>query len=208
MTDVKDLRVADEGGVVWGAYYEHARLGSQPLPPGLERLLASRRLFTAVRWQDYTPDDQPDREDTLDLGRAEASSSQRADDHSKHAIMIDIDHHAEIRGDRVFVLIPGDWYTGRRYVEIPIPLGSEAWLIPSTQPRHYHLYIDVDWPWARIERLLDRLARDGAVEPGYRQVSIKRGFTALRLPWISKELATAALNTHDFEALLAAPGPF
>jgi hypothetical protein len=193
MTDLAKLSHLGRPEVGWASYYEHVRLGEQPLPAGLLALLESRRLFTNVRWQEYVAEDQPDREDVEHLGQAEAASSQRRDDLDSHAIMFDIDHHAEIRGDQVYVEIPGDWYTGRRWVQIPIPLGSEAWLIPSTQPRHYHLYIDVDWPWDRIERLLDRLARDGAVEPGYRQVSIKRGFTALRLPWVAKEDAAAAL---------------
>lgn len=149
------------------------------LPEGLRDLLESRRLFAEVRWQDYTPDDQADRVDVGELEDAEASSSQRRDDHRYHAILFDIDVPASIQENgQLFVAGDFRWW---------IPLSARgAWLIPSSTEGHSHLYVAVDWPWHRIEWNLRRFRDAGVVEEGYHQVSAKRGFTALRLPWIRK----------------------
>ena len=203
-------KVAADGGAVWSGWYEHVRLGEQPLPAGLLALLESRRLFTNVRWQDYTPDDVPDRDDTDHLGRAEASGSSNKTWPWLHAIMVDIDHKARI------VEVPfGKYLEVRREVEggrvewrnLVLP-NAPAWLIPSTQPDHHHLYVAVDWEWKWIEHLLREWVFAGVVEEGYAQVSIKRGFTALRLPWVAKDDAAAALNAHDAEAGLLPAGAF
>jgi hypothetical protein len=148
--------------------------------PGLEDLLRSRRLFANVRWQEYVPDDQADRTDVDDLGTAEAASSQLAVDVDKHAILFDIDVPATLEHG-VFVANGGDFS-----FTVPGP----AWLIPSSTEGHSHLYVHVNWPWERVLEELVDFTRAGVVEEGYLQVSRKRGFTALRLPWIRKEVTS------------------
>jgi hypothetical protein len=149
------------------------------LPDGLRDLLESRRLFAEVRWQDYTPDGEADRVDVNDLEDGEAASSQRESDHRYHAILFDIDVPAELVEDgQLFKAGDFEWW---------VPLSARgAWLIPSSTEGHSHLYVAVDWPWHRVLWNLRRFTEAGVVEDGYYQVSRKRGFTALRLPWIRK----------------------
>lgn len=146
------------------------------LPAGLADLLRSRRLFTNVRWQDYVEDGEVDRVDIYDLEDAEAASSQLAIDTNQHAIMFDIDVPATL-DDGLFRAGDFTWSTK------PAP----AWLIPSSTEGHSHLYVHCNLPWSMVLRILKQFAHAGVVEQGYLQVSEKRGFTALRLPWIHKE---------------------
>lgn len=172
-------------------FYEHPRLGEQEVPEGLMALLASRRLFRNVRWQEYVPDDQADREPADDLGTAEAASSMRAGAFDRHAILFDIDMPATLVGGIFTAVKPDGSYFGWH------TQGAPAWLVPSTQENHWHLYVDCDLPQDTMFRILGQFERAGVVEPGYAQVSRKRGFTALRLPWVSKEDAATALEPVD-----------
>lgn len=61
-------------------------------------------------------------------------------------------------------------------------------LIASTHAGHYHLYIDKAMTWEQYKKLLDVLNDCGIIQPGYRNASHARGFSAVRLPWIKKEL--------------------
>lgn len=63
-----------------------------------------------------------------------------------------------------------------------------AMLVPSTTPDHYHLYIDAPMSWENYVKLLDVMAEVGILQPGYVAASKARGFTAVRLPWIKKEV--------------------
>jgi hypothetical protein len=160
---------------------EHAFI----VDPGLEDLLRSRRLFANVRWQDYTPDGQADREDVDELSIAEAASSQLALDTEKHAIMFDID---------VPATLDGQWFKAQVGDDVFVwsTQGMPAWLIPSSTEGHSHLYVQCNLPWEVVSRILRQFTEAGVVERGYRQVSEKRGFTALRLPWIRKEVVADA----------------
>lgn len=60
-------------------------------------------------------------------------------------------------------------------------------LIPSTTEGHFHLMIDKEMDWEDYQRLLWVLADIGIVEEGYASASDERGYTAVRLPWISKD---------------------
>lgn len=76
---------------------------------------------------------------------------------------------------------------GRTHV-VAIDLDIPAYLIPSTTPGHGHLYIDVPGGIRHEDymELLDVLAKCKIIEPGYADVSKKRGHTDLRLPWVKK----------------------
>lgn len=79
---------------------------------------------------------------------------------------------------------------------ILLDIDYPAYLIESSTRGHYHLYLDVPGGVKHEDymELLGLLGRIGAVEKGYAEVSIKRGHSDLRLPWVRKEdqkLATA-----------------
>jgi len=86
----------------------------------------------------------------------------------------------------------------RRHV-IALDIDYPAHLIESSTPGHYHLYLEVP---NGIEHddymfLLSLLGRWGVVEKGYAEVSIKRGHSDLRLPWVTK--ADQKLAATNFE---------
>lgn len=76
--------------------------------------------------------------------------------------------------------------TSRHHVLLDID--RDAWLLRSSTEGHYHLYIDMGEgiPWLKYKNLLRALADCGVIEQGYADVSIARGHTDLRLPWVKK----------------------
>jgi len=89
----------------------------------------------------------------------------------------------------------------RRHV-IALDIDYPAHLIESSTPGHYHLYLDVP---GGIEHddymfLLSLLGRFGVVEKGYAEVSIKRGHSDLRLPWVTKADQKLAATNFQPEA--------
>jgi len=78
--------------------------------------------------------------------------------------------------------------TGTRDLHtLMIDLDVPAKVVPSTTEGHSHLYIDVPMEFRHVVEILTALSEAGVVEPGYRGVSIDRGETFLRLPWVRKE---------------------
>jgi hypothetical protein len=71
---------------------------------------------------------------------------------------------------------------------IMLDLDVPARLIPSSTEGHSHLYIDVKVCWPRYRKLLDALAEAGVLQEAYVEHSKRKGFTALRLPWVKKEI--------------------
>lgn len=76
---------------------------------------------------------------------------------------------------------------------VVLDIDHPAWLVKSTTPGHYHLYIDVTQPngtaginWADYSYLLHALGRAGVIEDGYVNASLQRGHTDVRLPWVKK----------------------
>lgn len=67
-----------------------------------------------------------------------------------------------------------------------LDLDVPAFLVPSSTPGNSHLYIGKKVTWEQYKDLLGVLADAGIVEPGYVEVSLKRGHCDLRLPWIKK----------------------
>lgn len=134
-------------------------IAREDLPLGLRHLLDRLRAFR-VKW-DPTGDDYVlgrDREEFADLDRADVTSSaiKRPWGDQRHVIALDIDY--------------------------------PVYVVPSSTPGHHHLYIDVP---NGIEHngymaLVSLLGHLGVIEQGYAQVSIQRGHTDLRLPWVRK----------------------
>jgi hypothetical protein len=77
--------------------------------------------------------------------------------------------------------------SGKRHI-VALDIDYPAYVVPSSTPGHYHLYLDVpggieQWRW---ESFIKGCTVAGIVEHGYGHVSLSRGHTNLRLPWVSK----------------------
>jgi len=59
-------------------------------------------------------------------------------------------------------------------------------VLPSTTPGHFHLFIDKEVEWSVYCRLIQVLVDAGIVEEGYYSAALRRGYTAVRLPWVRK----------------------
>ena len=88
------------------------------------------------------------------------------------------------------VVGPNDWsalaHQPETYHRPILDLDFDAALVPSTSADHHHLYLDKVLKWSDYVKLLDVLAEVGIIEPGYRDASIAREFTSVRLPWVTK----------------------
>lgn len=91
-------------------------------------------------------------------------------------------------GDDDFLDFSSDLLDEPRHI-VALDLDIPAHLVPSHTEGHSHLYIDVPGGVAHSDymELLELLGRIGVIEPGYAEVSRKRGHTDLRLPWVAKE---------------------
>ncbi len=69
-----------------------------------------------------------------------------------------------------------------------IDIDHPAYLVRSSTPGHFHLYVEVPGgiDKRRYFNLLNALVDCGVIEHGYYKASMKRGYTTLRLPWIKK----------------------
>ena len=68
-----------------------------------------------------------------------------------------------------------------------LDIDYEAHLVPSTTPGHYHLYLNRYVTWRKYKRLLRALKNAGLIEEPFYRLSIQRGHTSARLPWVKKE---------------------
>lgn len=115
--------------------------------------------FTFVPAENVVYEPGIDRE-VADMDEANIVSSERktfAGGPTRHAVLLDIDY--------------------------------PAYVVESSTPGHHHVYLDVPNGVAHDDymELVALLGRIGVVEPGYAEVSVKRGHTDLRLPWVRKE---------------------
>lgn len=59
-------------------------------------------------------------------------------------------------------------------------------VVRSSTEGHHHLYIDKPMTWRQYKKLLRALARAGIVEKNYVKMSIRQGYSAVRVPWLRK----------------------
>lgn len=85
---------------------------------------------------------------------------------------------------------PNDWsalaHQPETFHRPVLDLDFDAHLFPSSSADHHHLYLDKVLTWTQYVKLLDVLAEVGIIEQGYRDASVAREFTSVRLPWIAK----------------------
>lgn len=91
-------------------------------------------------------------------------------------------------------------YPGRQHV-VALDIDHQAWLVPSSNPGHNHLYVALMCEWNLYVEFLEAAAKIGLVESGYVAASKKRGATYLRLPWVKKGAEEFASIT-DVESFL------
>lgn len=70
-----------------------------------------------------------------------------------------------------------------------LDIDHEAYLVKSSTPGHYHLYVDIPGgiahdKWADA---MSALANAGVIESGYAAASIDQGHATLRVPWDKKK---------------------
>lgn len=82
-----------------------------------------------------------------------------------------------------------DPMTGRRTGKhtFMVDIDHRVRAVPSTNPDHSHLYVDVPLDWDDMVKVLRVMAEVGIVEPGYVKACESRKAAHLRLPWIRKE---------------------
>lgn len=59
-------------------------------------------------------------------------------------------------------------------------------LVPSSTPGHFHLYVDRITGHEAYRKVLEAMVEAGWVQRGVLSGFDYRGFTAVRLPWVSK----------------------
>lgn len=138
------------------------RIALGDLPIALRHLLSHLTAFRVKVWQGDSDEGMGvdlDREVEADLSLAQVVSSRRTYPASPN----------------------------RPFHAVVLDIDHRAWLVPSTNSEHGgHLYIDVACNEAAYFDLLRALAKCGVIEQGYADVSIQRGHTDVRLPWVKK----------------------
>lgn len=81
-------------------------------------------------------------------------------------------------------------------------------VVPSTTPGNYHLYIDRVMDWKKYERLLTALYECGIIEYEYYYLAIRQKYTAVRLPWIKKEMSEEDIKVRALREKLKADPDF
>lgn len=73
---------------------------------------------------------------------------------------------------------------GRHYpvLDIDFPI----YVIPSSTPGNFHLYIEKGLSWDQYSKLLIALADAGIIQEGYLGACLERRATYVRLPWVTK----------------------
>lgn len=112
----------------------------------------------------------------------------------------DDDECAVKAGDPEANLLSSDLsYNGGNFLGEPhhapvLDLDVKHMYVPSSTEGKAHLYLDVPIPWSKYVKLLQIMAECGILEQGYVDASIARGYSAVRLPWISKAKVEAVQN--------------
>lgn len=157
--------------------------------------LLSRLKTYAVDWKfSFVPTENVEYEPGIDREEAELSKANVVSSERKGYPMDPVYEDEEtvlfgdVRGRKQAVDEEGNPLYRNRHA-ILLDIDYPAYLLESSTPGHYHLYLDVPGGVKHEDymELLALLGRIGAIEKGYAEVSIKRGHSDLRLPWVRKE---------------------
>lgn len=98
-------------------------------------------------------------------------------------------------------LVGSQLVSNRRRHRPVLDLDFPCRLIPSTTEGHFHLYLDgIDLDWDKYKDLLIALAAAGVISKRYMEESLKKGFTAVRLPHVKKE--EGDINSSEIKAAM------
>lgn len=80
------------------------------------------------------------------------------------------------------------WEGGPVTHVVALDIDYPAYVVETSTPGHHHVYLDVPGGVKHEDymELLELLGRIGVIEKGYAEVSLKRGHSDLRLPWVHK----------------------
>lgn len=67
-----------------------------------------------------------------------------------------------------------------------IDLDYPAYLVESSTPGHFHLYLEKEISWAKYINVLQAMADAGLIEEGFYRAARSRGATFLRRPGVTK----------------------
>lgn len=70
-------------------------------------------------------------------------------------------------------------------------------LVPSSQPGHYHLYIEAPIMWSEYVKLMKVMRDVGILQVGFVESAIARGFSSVRPPWVKKTAEEIAESKSD-----------
>lgn len=191
------------------------------------------RKLLDPNWDGYTMPKGHDFINTdADLADANILTSQHRDNPDMHRIVLDLDYGVTFQHS-VFTATPRlvltrdldrMWSDRIKFLVAALPprqvrasapskgvLNLDIYclyaLIPSTTDGHYHLILDVNLPWNKYSRLLQHAAAAGIIEHGYADASIRRGFSAIRPPWIRKPTPSHSTNPTTARPTMNAPTP-
>lgn len=83
-----------------------------------------------------------------------------------------------------------------------------AFVVPSSTPGHFHLYLDKPIEWDAYEALLKALCRAGVLSFHYTEHSIQREQTVVRMPWVDKDPTPGPHAAPSVAALPDTKEPF
>lgn len=163
------------------------------------------------QWDGYNTNGMDIIDNNCALPAANLLTSQHREHPDIHRILLDLDYGATVApasiGHRLKLNIKGWILNGDLKVLLPVlteygisgmeprvnngefielVTRHDLTLIPSTTLGHHHLILDVDLPWKQYFKLLELLGACGIIERGYVKASIRRGYSAIRPPWIKK----------------------
>jgi hypothetical protein len=154
-------------------------IAREDLQGGLRSLLGRLRTYR-VDWRfSFVPAENVEYEPGID--RDEEADLERANVVSSERLGFPRDHIADPTAGSGFRSVP-------RHAVL-LDIDYPAYLVESSSPGHYHLYLDPPLGVRHEDymELLALLGRIGIIERGYAEVSIKRGHSDLRLPWVTKD---------------------
>lgn len=115
---------------------------------------------------------------------------------ARHEVLVDLHDRARDPVNHPRKIVPagkGNLYQstlkgpGNKGLHAPtLDIDLPCYLIQSTTPGHCHLYIDRKMSWDKYSELLVVMGHVGILQPGYVDLSLKRGATHLRKPDVHK----------------------
>lgn len=73
-----------------------------------------------------------------------------------------------------------------------LDIDFQCFVVPSSRPGHYHLYLDHALTWEKYAALLTALGEAEILSPGFVHFALEREETVVRMPWVPKHSDGAA----------------